>query len=71
MDFGRAQIRTQIDASFSPFGHPSQVRTKVLVCKSALTCVDLQFSPFRQGLFKNENYTFVIQNILKTVILED
>ena len=27
MDFGRAQIRTQIDARFSPFGHPTQVDT--------------------------------------------
>ena len=27
IDFGRAQIRMQVDASFSPFGHPMQVAT--------------------------------------------
>ena len=27
VDFGRAQIRTQVDASFSPFGHPTHVDT--------------------------------------------
>ena len=35
VDFGRAQIRTQVDARFSPFGHPTQV----LVLQ---TCVDLR-----------------------------
>ena len=79
VDFGRAQIYTQVDASFSPFGHPMQVdtsrsqvhciyvkftafydlrelasrlanpfghpsqgRMQVLVCKLALTCIDLR-----------------------------
>ena len=27
VDFGRAQIWTEVDASFSPFGHPAQVDT--------------------------------------------
>ena len=27
VDFGRSQIRTQVDASFSLFGHPTQVDT--------------------------------------------
>ena len=27
VDLGRAQIRTQVDACFSPFGHPTQVDT--------------------------------------------
>ena len=30
VDFGRAQIRTQVDASFSPFGHPTQSRHKLI-----------------------------------------
>ena len=29
VDFGRAQIRTQVDASFSLFGHPTQVDTNI------------------------------------------
>ena len=28
VDFGRAQIRTQVNVSFSPFGHPMQVDTQ-------------------------------------------
>ena len=31
VDFGPAQICTQVDASFSPFGHPTQVDTKLIV----------------------------------------
>ena len=30
MDFGRAQIHKQVNASFSPFGHPTQVDTSHL-----------------------------------------
>ena len=30
VNFGRAQIRTQVDASFSPFGHPTQSRHKLI-----------------------------------------
>ena len=41
VDFGRAQIWTQVDASFLPFGHPAQVDTswsQVICCyKNALT----------------------------------
>ena len=41
VDFGRAQIWTQVDASFLPFGHPVQVDTswlQVICCyKNALT----------------------------------
>ena len=35
VDFGRAQIWTQVDASFLPFGHPAQVNTswsQVICC---------------------------------------
>ena len=35
---GGAQIRTQVDASFAPFGHPTQVRTQVIVLQ---ICVNL------------------------------
>ena len=41
IDFGRAQIRTQVNTSFSPFGHPTQVGTswsQVICCyRNALT----------------------------------
>ena len=39
LDFARAQIRTQVDARFSPFGHTTQFRTQVLGLQ---TCVDLR-----------------------------
>ena len=45
LDFARAQIRTQVDARFSPFGHTTQFRTQVLGLQ---TCVNLRrlASPF-------------------------
>ena len=54
--FDREQIRTQVGASFSPFGHPAQVNTSInLVLAteiqgiSALKCFffrDLRFLPY-------------------------
>ena len=42
VDFGRAQIRTQVDASFSPFGHPTQVDPSW----SQVNCIWLKFTTF-------------------------
>ena len=43
VDFGRAQIRTQVDARFSPFGHPTQVdRTYNCICVKFTTFCDLR-----------------------------
>ena len=30
IEFGRAEIRTQVDAHFSPYGHPMQVDCKFI-----------------------------------------
>ena len=50
VDIGRAQIRTQVDASFSPFGHPTEVDTirseAIYLCVKfttfATNCVNLR-----------------------------
>ena len=46
IDFCRAQIHMQVEAGFSPFGHPSQVRTQALVFANfrrlARTCINLR-----------------------------
>ena len=42
VDFGRAQIRTQVDTSFSPFDHPTQVDTSW----SQVNCIFVKFTAF-------------------------
>ena len=42
VDFGRAQIPTQVDVSFSPFGHPTQVDTNW----SQVNCISVKFTTF-------------------------
>ena len=40
--FGRDQIRTQVDASFSPFGHPTQVNAVWVTSINLLSANDIQ-----------------------------